>query len=171
MSLSRPFVAAAVLALALPAVAFAHGPTRQKAVESIEIDAPPAKVWALLKDWGGMAKWHPAIESVTVNGTERILNLKGGGRVVEELEVVDDASMSLRYRMKDPGPVPVNNYSAQMSVAAGGAGTLVNWKGAFYRAFLNNDPPAGQDDVAAVGAITGIYKSGLESLKKVAEGK
>ncbi len=168
MSLSRLI---AVAALVLPGIAFAHGPTRQKAVESIEIDAPPAKVWALLKDWGGMATWHPAIAEVNVNGTERILNLKGGGKVVEELEAVDDASMSLRYRMKDPGPVPVNNYSAQMSVAAVGTKTMVNWKGAFYRAFLNNDPPAGQDDAAAVTAITGIYKSGLENLKKVAEGK
>jgi carbon monoxide dehydrogenase subunit G len=159
-----------VVAIVLPGLAFAHGPTRQKAVESIQIDAPPAKVWALLKDWGGMAKWHPGIAEVSVNGTERILNLKGGGRVVEELEAVDEAGMSLRYRMKDPGPVPVNNFSAQMSVAAAGAITTVNWRGAFYRAFLNNDPPAGQDDAAAVTAIAGMYKSGLESLKKVAEG-
>jgi hypothetical protein len=168
MSLSRLI---AVAALLLPGVAFAHGPTRQKAVESVEVAAPANVVWALLKEWGGMAKWHPAVESVTVNGTERILNLKGGGRIVEELEVVDEANMSLRYRMKDPGPVPVNNYSAQISVAAVGAGAMVNWKGAFYRAFLNNDPPPEQNDEAAVKAITGIYRSGLEGLKKVSEGR
>lgn len=157
------------IALLAPSLAFAHGPTRQKANESVEIAAPPAKVWALLKDWGGMAKWHPAVSEVTVNGTERILTLKGGGKIIEELEAVDEANMSLRYRMKDPGPVPVNNYSAQISVATVGSGSMVNWKGAFYRAFLNNDPPPEQNDEAAVKAIVGIYKSGLENLKKVAE--
>ncbi|MBU3693832.1 MAG: SRPBCC family protein [Rhodocyclaceae bacterium] len=161
----------ALAALLLPGMAFAHGPTRQKSVESVEVAAPAAAVWALVKDWGGMAKWHPAVESVTVNGTERILNLKGGGKVIEELEAIDDANMSLRYRMKDPGPLPVNNYSAQMGVASVGSGAMVNWKGAFYRAYLNNDPPPEQSDEAAVKAITGIYKSGLENLKKVAEGK
>jgi hypothetical protein len=48
---------------------------------------------------------------------------------------------------------------------------MVQWKGAFYRAFLNNDPPPDQNDEAAVKAITGIYKSGLEGLKKAVEGK
>ena len=33
-----------VAALALLGTAWAHGPTRQKVRESIEIDAPPAKV-------------------------------------------------------------------------------------------------------------------------------
>lgn len=162
----------ALAALVLPGLAFAHGPTRQKAVETVEIAAPPAKVWALVKDWGGMAKWHPAVGEVAVNGTtERILKLKGGGAVVEELEAVDEGSMMMRYRMKDPGPVPVNNYSAAISVVAQGSGALVQWKGAFYRAYLNNDPPPEQSDEAAVKAITGIYKSGLDNLKKIAEGK
>ena len=162
----------AMAALVLPGLAFAHGPTRQKAVESVEIAAPPATVWALVKDWGGMAKWHPAVGEVAVNGTtERILKLKGGGNVVEELEAIDDGAMMLRYRMKDPGPVPVNNYSAAISVVSQGSGSLVQWKGAFYRAYLNNDPPPEQSDEAAVKAITGIYRSGLENLKKVVEGK
>ena len=40
--------------------AFAHGPSRQKVVEKIEIDAPAAKVWEIVgnfQDWN----WHPAI--------------------------------------------------------------------------------------------------------------
>ncbi|NBR97752.1 MAG: hypothetical protein EBT54_00685 [Betaproteobacteria bacterium] len=56
MQLSRLIALATLL---LPGLAFAHGPTRQKAVETIEIAAPPAQVWAMVKDWAGMAKWHP----------------------------------------------------------------------------------------------------------------
>jgi hypothetical protein len=56
-------------------------------------------------------------------------------------------------------------------VSSSGSGSLVRWRGAFYRAYLNNDPPPEQSDEAAVKAITGMFKGGLEKLKKVAEGK
>jgi hypothetical protein len=36
----------AFAALALPQAGWAHGPSRQKITETIEIDAPLAKVWA-----------------------------------------------------------------------------------------------------------------------------
>jgi hypothetical protein len=36
--------------------------------------------------------------------------------------------------------------------------------------FVNNDPPPELSDEAAVKAIDGIYKSGLEALKKKVEG-
>ena len=45
----------AILALAaIPFTAFAHGPTPQKVEKSIVIKAPPAKVWAMVKDFGNM---------------------------------------------------------------------------------------------------------------------
>ena len=48
---------------------------------------------------------------------------------------------------------------------------VVEWRGAFYRGFPNNDPPPEQNDEAAVKAVTGVYKSGLANLKKLVEGK
>ena len=57
-----------------------------------------------------------------------------------------------------------------MTVKAGEGGTtVVEWRGAFYRKYMNNDPPKGEDDDAALSAITGVYKSGLENLKAVLE--
>ena len=49
-------------------------------------------------------------------GSTRTLTLKGGGTIVEELESYSDADRKLSYRMKDPGPVPVTNYSSTISV-------------------------------------------------------
>lgn len=156
----------------------AHGPTRQKVSERISIDAPPAAVWQRIRDFGAMQGWHPAVESTELTGASgevgavRTLHLKGGGTVVEELTRYSDAEQHLAYKMKDPGPIPVSNYSATLAVAAGeNGGSVVEWRGAFYRAFPNNNPPPDQNDEAAIAAVTGVYQSGLANLKKVMEAK
>ena len=62
--LSRRHAALAVLALcSFAGSALAHGPTRQKVVEKIAIDAPADAVWAVIKDFDGLSKWHPAVEA------------------------------------------------------------------------------------------------------------
>lgn len=48
--------------------------------------------------------------------------------------------------------------------------STVEWKGAFYRGYVNNDPPPELSDEAAVKAVTGVYKDGLAALKKKIEG-
>lgn len=170
--------------LALPAAlllatttAFAHGPTRQKVAESITIDAPPQAVWQRIKDFSGLHTWHPAVaSSETTDGNQpdsrRTLHLGGGGTIVERLTKYSDEEMRYSYRMEDPGPVPVSNYSSTISVAPGNpGGSLVEWRGAFYRGDPNNDPPPERNDDAAVAAITGIYQAGLRNLKDLVERK
>ncbi len=157
-------------------VALAHGPTRQKVTESVTVKATPYQVWAALKDFGAMEKWHPAVEKTVADkgssvGSTRTLTLKGGGTVVEELESYSDADRKLSYRMKDPGPIPVSNYSATISVKPADGGSVVEWRGAFYRKFMNNDPPPDQNDEAAVKAITGVYQAGLANIKAMFEKK
>ena len=152
----------------------AHGPTRQKVVETIEIEAPAEKVWALVGDYGGWHKWHPAIENTTVDkvnevGSVRHLSIKGGKYLDETLEAYDPAAMSIKYRIKAGDALPVTNYSSTIVVTSKGTKCSVEWRGAFYRGFPNNDPPPDQNDEAAVAAVTGVYKSGLSNLKAVAE--
>ncbi|WP_020167869.1 MULTISPECIES: SRPBCC family protein [Methylotenera] len=169
--------------LALATLSFnaaAHGPSPQKVEKTIVIKAAPAKVWALVKDFGNMQKWHPAIESVKTeqkkdeNGelaTFRTLSLKGGGDIVEKLRSADDKDMKLKYEIVS-GVAPVADYNAFMQVTAGpGAGeSTVTWVGRFYRTYKLNPPiPAGQDDETAVKFITGVFDGGLANLKKVLE--
>ncbi len=157
------------------APALAHGPTRQKAFETITIKASPDAVWAKVRDFAQLQGWHPAVESSTAtNGSEvgsvRTLKIKGGGEMVESLESFDDAAKKFSYRAKDGGALPVTNYSSTLTVKpADGGTTLVEWRGAFYRKYMNNDPPKGEDDEAALGAITSVYRSGLENLKAIME--
>ena len=171
----------ALIAMAiLPLTAAAHGPSPQKVEKEVVIKADPAKVWALVKDFGNMQKWHPAVASDKVevkkddNGdqqTYRTLTLKGGGTILEKLRGADDKDMQLKYEIVS-GVLPVADYNAKMTVKAGpGAGeSTVVWMGRFYRVYKLNPPiPAGQDDESAVKAVTDVYESGLAGLKAAAE--
>ena len=65
--------------------------------------------------------------------------------------------------------LPVKNYSSMLSVKGEGDKSTVEWKGAFYRGFLNNNPPPELSDEAAVKAVTGVYRGGLDALKEKVE--
>lgn len=66
--------AVAAASLLWAGYAQAHGPTRQKLSESIEINAPPEAVWAIVGDFAHPEKWLPMVESTTAQGgNERAL--------------------------------------------------------------------------------------------------
>ena len=48
----------------LPAIAFAHGPTRQKVSLAVDVKAAPAEVWAVIGNFQDMS-WHPAVTGST----------------------------------------------------------------------------------------------------------
>lgn len=156
--------------------AWAHGPTRQKVRESIEISAPPAKVWAAISNFQDMS-WLPIVTKTTGEkgneiGATRTLTLTGGPTVEEELYKYEPDMQSYSYRITkvDVKVLPVTNYSSTLTVSPAPDGkSKLEWAGAFYRGFPNNDPPPELSDEAAVKAVSGLYKTGLEALKKKIE--
>ncbi|WP_020178429.1 SRPBCC family protein [Methylopila sp. M107] len=170
-------LAAAALAVGVASAAYAHGPSRQKTEKTIEINAAPDKVWAVVGNFQDL-NWHPAIEKTegtggNDKGATRKLTLKGGAGVIEEELVSYDADKKiLGYRITnvDVKVLPVSNYSSKIKVTGEGDKTTVTWDGAFYRGYPNNDPPPELSDEAALKAVDGIYTSGLEALKKKLEG-
>ncbi|MES9815376.1 MAG: SRPBCC family protein [Candidatus Thiodiazotropha sp.] len=157
-------------------LAQAHGPTRQKMVVTQQISAPPQAVWDIVKNFHDMS-WHPAIartegDGGNTIGATRTLTLGNGGQIHEKLEKHDDTKHSFFYRITavDVKVLPVTNYSAWFSIKpSGSGGSLVTWKGAFYRGYPNNEPPPELNDQAAKDAVKGVYESGLANLKKLAE--
>jgi len=158
--------------------AWAHGPTRRKVQEHVEINAPPAKVWAVVGNFQDMSWLGPVEKTEGDKGNEigatRRLTLKNGATVDEELYKFDAEKMSYSYRITavDVKVLPVTNYSSTIAVSPGpdGKGSVVEWAGAFYRGFPNNDPPPELNDEAAIAAVTGLYHDGLEGLKAKIEG-
>lgn len=138
--------------------------------ETLAIDHPADQVWAILGDFGGMSRWHPAIEAGPADkgnelGSVRRLQLKGGGVVVEKLLERSDSNRSLKYAMLDAGPIPVRDYESVLSIVSDSHGSVVTWRGHFDSAGDQAQGGAAAGDVVAIDAITGIYRSGLEGLK------
>ena len=173
--LKRLAMATAVLTLA-PAMALAHGPSRQKVTETVEINAPAEKVWAVIGNFQDMS-WHPAVAKTEGTGgnnanATRKLTLTSGGVIEEQLDDYDAKEHIYHYEIVkvDPKVLPVNDYSSKLSVAGEGDKSTVTWWGAFYRGYMNNDPPPELNDEASRKAVEGVYRAGLDALKKKIEG-
>lgn len=163
----------------------AHGPVRAKMTATVTVDAPAAKVWDVIKNYDDMS-WHPSIKSVKGNGSNdkgavRTLTLANGGTITEELKAYDAAKMSYKYKITDMSstgtikhagqdeaiPVlPVGNYAAELQVTDKGGKAEIEWVATYYRAYVNNNPPAELNEEAADKAVSNVLKSGLEALAK-----
>lgn len=174
--LSILFSAAFLLPMSATA---ANAPTQQKVIREVVIKAEPVKVWAMVKDFGGIHKWHPAVENTTTETKEdqdgvklphRLLTLKGGGTILEKQTINSDEDMKLEYKIVD-GVLPVSGYRAVMTVKAGPAAgeSTVTWTGRFYNKANDVHPKPGEDNETAIKAVEGVYDTGLPNLKKVIE--
>ena len=146
--------------------------------KTVTIAAPADKVWDAAKNFDGLNTWHPALASdEIVSGTNntvgavRLLTLKGGGTIKEKLLGYDETGHRFRYAILE-GVIPVSHYTSSFVVTSLGANkTLVTWSGHFKRKNLGDSPPDAENDKAAVDAISGVYQSGLDNLKKIVEAK
>jgi hypothetical protein len=172
-----------LLLLSFFTAAYAHGPVRGKLTATVTVDASAAEVWKVIGEYGDMS-WHPSISDTRADqgnetGSVRVLTLKNGGQITEELKTHDDAKMSYKYKITDMTstgtithagqeekiPVlPVENYQATLSVKAKGAKSLVTWIATYYRGYVNNNPPAELNEEAADAAVTEVFTDGLTAL-------
>lgn len=159
-------------------VAHAHGPTPQKVEERVSIAKPPAEVWEMIKEFGGVNTWNPLFTEVhAVNGNEpgkaeREVTLVNGGKLKEGLDEYDEARRYMGYRLakENVEAFPVSFYSITVEVKAAGEGSEVEWLGRFYRADTGNFPPENLNDEAAIKAMTTMARTALDNLKQLMEG-
>jgi uncharacterized protein YndB with AHSA1/START domain len=130
-----------------------------EASKTVDIKAPPAKVWAAIGDFCGIAQWHPAIANCTpsMDGKKKLrtLDLKGGGQIVERQLHRSNKKMEYTYSIVS-GPLPVDKYKSTIAVTPSADGSTVTWSGNFVA--------KGADDAKATAAVQGIYDSGLDAL-------
>jgi mxaD protein len=146
--------------------------------KTITINAPADKVWDTVKDFNALNTWHPAVEKdEIVEGTNntvgavRLLSLKGGGTIKEKLLRFNPANHTFSYAIVE-GVIPVSDYRSRLAVrSAGDNKSTVVWSGRFKRKNTGDNPADNENDKTAVDTISGVYKGGLDNLKKMLEGK
>lgn len=151
----------------------AHGAAPLKVVETIVIDAPPDKVWAVVGDFAHY-DWLPGVARVEASGdntpekAKRALHMRDGGLVEESLVKWDAGQMTLAFHRDrdDVKRLPAINYMSHVTLRPSvGGKTLAEWKARFYRGHPFNDPPPGLNDDVAVEAVTALHRANLAALK------
>ena len=97
--------------------------------ETAEIDvaAPADRVWALVSDFGGLDQWMPGLESCTLDGDVRTIEMMGL-EIKEQLVNRDDESRSIAYSIIE-GPVPVDSHKATITVTPkGDEASHITWR-------------------------------------------
>ena len=166
-----------LVGLVLPVTATAHGPSRQKVVKEIQINAPASRVWELMQDFCSISNWDPEVPECSADpgnkpDTIRTIKLGNGAPLREQLIKHQPDRMMMQYMLLEANPdaLPVNTLGTTLSVREGdNGGAVVEWKCAFYRSFPGPTPPPELSDEAAIAAVTKLVDAGLAGLKALAE--
>jgi hypothetical protein len=128
------------------------------------VAAPAAKVWALVRDFGGIAKWAgPMLQNLSVEGSGigavRRASLPGGLSLAERLEALDEKGRSLSYSIVEKSPIPVKSYLSTMRVVETGPNECrLDWTSRFE--------PDGATEEQAQNMIRGVYTNGIAGIRK-----
>lgn len=104
------------------------------------VDGEPERTWRVLRAFGDISKWHPAIpESYIENGQAdglvgciRRLTLVGGAVLRERLLMVDEREMTFSYCFEE-APLPLDHYVAKVEVVplTGQKKAVIKWAASF----------------------------------------
>jgi len=129
----------------------------QVVAESVDLDASPEKVWALIGQFNNLS-WHPLVANIQLTGTGvgqlRTIETIDGKQVIERLEVMDNAKRFYRYT--NIGGLPVSSYTGTLEVKPKGPGSTVGWRAQFL---ANN-----QATFLVKLILSTLFKVGLDSL-------
>ena len=162
-------MALAVGLAAMTGAAEAHGPSRLNTDQSVSLNASPDEVWAVVGDFTDMS-WYPGVAKVEATGNDkgatRVRTMEDGQVLHEELLKRDDErhAISVRFTEDNLEAVKATNYASHITLKDQGGKTLLDWKGAFYRAYPNNNPPADQNDEASAASVEAAHQKGIDAL-------
>ncbi|MCS6879428.1 MAG: SRPBCC family protein [Geminicoccaceae bacterium] len=104
------------------------------------LDAPSDRVWAILRDFNGHDRWHPAVAESRIErgepadrvGCVRRFRLADGAELREQLLALSDLEQSFTYCLLDT-PVPLFNYVATVRLlpVTDGDRTFWSWRARF----------------------------------------
>jgi hypothetical protein len=126
---------------------------------SADLAAPPQAVWAVVGQFSD-GSWHPLIANLQTTGMGvgqlRQIETLDGKTIVERLESIDEARMTLKYGLVCG--IPASHYEGTMEVRPNGTGSTLRWS-VTYR-------PDGQAKLIVNLIVSTLLDTGLNGLKK-----
>jgi hypothetical protein len=135
------------------------GPARAATLaQSVDVNAAPADVWALIGPYCAIEAWLPPVGSCREDGgtppTRTLVTKDRSATFVERELARSDAQHFYSYAFVS-SPLPVRNYHATIRVIArGSGGSTITWSGEYL-------PDNGREQQAH-DALSQIYQSGLD---------
>ncbi|MBV8473559.1 MAG: SRPBCC family protein [Hyphomicrobiales bacterium] len=139
-----------------------------KTYASAIIPAPPAAVWAVVRDFNALPKWTPFVAESRIEqnkpsdqvGCIRNFRLKDGGRIREQLLELSDYAMSFGYSILE-SPMGVENYyaSLRLSPVTDVDHTFAEWEAEF-------DAAPEREDALVQQIGRNVFAAGLQALKQ-----
>ena len=139
-----------------------------KVYTSSVVDASADAVWAHIRDFNGLPKWHPAIAESRIEGnwpSDRVgcirnFQLRDGGTIREQLLTLSDYDYQCTYSILE-SPMGVEDYVAtlRLTPVTDGDQTFMEWTAEFDCA-----PEREAELVANIGG--GVFQGGFDALKR-----
>lgn len=136
---------------------------------SAVVDADSERVWSLVRDFGGLDRWIPAVETCEIEagdrpdtvGCVRHLTLAdGGGSIRERLVDLDDGRRSYTYDILD-SPFAVRRYRATIRVAP-----VTDTNTSFVEWWSVYDCEAADESGLDKTFARGVFGAGLAGLRR-----
>lgn len=124
--------------------------------ESIALPHGPESVWEVVGDLAGLGVWVPGVLSCRLDDDVRHVALGRGGTARERIVEVDEKARSYDYEYLSGG-LPLDRYTARVSVEAAPRGSVVTWTGS-----ISARTPEVEDEMARL--ISSMYTSALAAL-------
>jgi hypothetical protein len=140
-----------------------------RAHASSVLNAPIEEVWARIRDFNGLPKWHPGVARSEIEGGQpsdqvgciRVLTLGDGAVIRERLLEMSDLGHHYSYSILE-SPLPVANYRATLRLRriADGNRTFCEWSASF-----DADPPEKQAETEKMIGDA-VFQGGFNALKQ-----
>lgn len=132
------------------------------------INAEASNVWARIRDFNALAKWHPRIRDSRIEdalpadkiGCIRGIHLQNGDMIREQLVALSDYDLFYTYVMLE-GPMPLSDYMAtlRLTPVTDGARTFAEWSAEF-----SCDPANEAELTNSLGSS--VFQGGFDALKR-----
>jgi hypothetical protein len=137
-------------------------------VKSTVLNASTDAAWAMLRDFNGHDRWHPAVATSTIEraqasdkvGCVRRFRLKDGSELREQLLALSDLEQTFSYCLLDT-PIPMFNYVAHVRLlpVTDGDRTFWQWESRFTT--------RREDERRLTEMVSEqIYQAGFEAIRK-----